>query len=52
LRVESEPPVPVQLDGDEWSRTPIEVTVLPYALRVLAPLIESDATFNVWRPEN
>ncbi len=51
LRVESEPPVPVQLDGDEWSRTPIEVTVLPYALRVLAPLVESDATFNVWRPE-
>lgn len=38
LRIESEPPVPVQLDGDEWSRTPIEVSVLPGALRVLAPL--------------
>lgn len=37
LRIESEPPVPVQLDGDEWSRTPIEVSVLPNALRVLAP---------------
>ncbi len=38
LRIESEPPVPVQLDGDEWSRTPFEVSVLPGALRVLAPL--------------
>lgn len=37
LRIESEPPVPVQLDGDEWSRTPIEISVLPGALRVFAP---------------
>lgn len=37
LRIECDPPVPVQLDGDEWSRTPLEITVLPGALRVLAP---------------
>ena len=33
----SDKPVPVQLDGDEWTRTPIEITVLPAALRVLSP---------------
>jgi diacylglycerol kinase family enzyme len=34
----SDESVPVQLDGDEWTRTPIEITVLPAALRVLSPL--------------
>lgn len=37
VRIESNLPVPVQLDGDEWSRTPIEVSLLPAALHVLAP---------------
>jgi diacylglycerol kinase (ATP) len=37
VRIESDPPVPVQLDGDEWARTPIEVSLLPGALHVLAP---------------
>ena len=41
LRLQREPPVPVQLDGDEWGATPIEVGVIPGALRVLAPS-ESD----------
>lgn len=38
--IESEPPIPVQLDGDEWGRTPLKITVLPGALRVLAPPTE------------
>jgi YegS/Rv2252/BmrU family lipid kinase len=37
VRVESLPPVPVQLDGDEFAQTPIEISVLPSALNVLAP---------------
>lgn len=37
LEVHSEPPVPVQLDGDEWATTPLELQVYPAALEVLAP---------------
>jgi YegS/Rv2252/BmrU family lipid kinase len=37
VRIESKPPVPIQLDGDEWAYTPVEISVLPGALRVLAP---------------
>jgi len=37
LRVESDPPVPVQLDGDAWATTPVEISLLPGALNVLAP---------------
>ena len=37
VRVESKPPVPIHLDGDEWGYTPVEISVLPGALRVLAP---------------
>lgn len=37
VTLHSDEPVPVQLDGDEWTRTPIEITVLPGALRVLSP---------------
>jgi YegS/Rv2252/BmrU family lipid kinase len=37
VRIESKPPVPIQLDGDEWSYSPVEISVLPGALRVLAP---------------
>jgi YegS/Rv2252/BmrU family lipid kinase len=38
LTLDSDEPVPVQLDGDEWTRTPVEITVIPAALRVLAPM--------------
>ncbi|MDF2440119.1 MAG: hypothetical protein JWN98_1103 [Abditibacteriota bacterium] len=37
VRVESKPPVPIQLDGDEWGYTPVEISVLPGALHVMAP---------------
>lgn len=37
VRIESTPPVPIQLDGDEWGHTPAEFSVLHNALRVLAP---------------
>jgi len=38
VTIETDEPVPVQLDGDEWARTPIQIGVLPGALQVLAPL--------------
>jgi YegS/Rv2252/BmrU family lipid kinase len=37
VRVDSDPPVPVQLDGDEWGKTPVAISVVPAALRVFAP---------------
>lgn len=37
LRVESSPNVPIQLDGDEWHCTPVELSLLPGALEVLVP---------------
>lgn len=40
LRIESSPNVPIQLDGDEWGQTPIELSIRPSALRVLAPQLE------------
>jgi len=43
LQVHSEPPVPVQLDGDEWSTTPLELEVHPGALEVLAPEQNADS---------
>ena len=43
LQVHSEPPVPVQLDGDEWSTTPLELEVHPGALNVLAPEPNADS---------
>lgn len=44
LQVHSDPPVPVQLDGDEWSTTPLEFEVHPNALEVLAPTANADST--------
>lgn len=38
VRIESTPPVPVQLDGDEWGTTPLELKILSGSLDVLAPL--------------
>jgi YegS/Rv2252/BmrU family lipid kinase len=37
LTIESDPPIPVQLDGDEWGRTPVQISVHPGVLRVFAP---------------
>lgn len=37
LRVESSPNVPIQLDGDEWADTPVELSILPGAIEILAP---------------
>ena len=42
VQVISEPPVPVQLDGDEWAVTPLELEVHPAALEVLAPAAGAD----------
>ena len=37
LRLESDPPVPVQLDGDVGGMTPLDISVVPKALRVVLP---------------
>jgi YegS/Rv2252/BmrU family lipid kinase len=37
VTVESDPPIPVQLDGDSWATTPIEIKIVPHALNVFAP---------------
>jgi diacylglycerol kinase family enzyme len=37
VRIESDVPVPIQLDGDAAGFTPAEITVLPGALEVMAP---------------
>ncbi|MCZ7546290.1 MAG: diacylglycerol kinase family lipid kinase [Anaerolineae bacterium] len=35
--VEADPPQPVQVDGDHFGETPIAVSVMPKAIRVIAP---------------
>jgi diacylglycerol kinase family enzyme len=40
VKIVSEPPVPVQLDGDEWGYTPVVIGVLPSAIKVLSPPTE------------
>lgn len=37
IRVESDVPVPVQIDGDPAGFTPVEISVVPSAVRVYAP---------------
>ena len=37
VQVESSPPIPIQLDGDEWGTTPAELSMLPGVLDVLVP---------------
>ena len=37
VRVESSPPIPIQLDGDEWGTTPAELSMLASVLDVLVP---------------
>lgn len=35
--IESSPPIPIQLDGDEWGTTPAQLSMLPSVLDVLVP---------------
>lgn len=37
LRIDSLSPLPKMFDGDLWGRSPVEVTVVPRALRVVVP---------------
>jgi diacylglycerol kinase family enzyme len=37
LRIETDPPMPVELDGDHFGRTPVEIEVEKHPRRVLAP---------------
>lgn len=37
VHVETDPPLPVDVDGEIHGRTPVQVTLLPNALRVLVP---------------
>jgi diacylglycerol kinase family enzyme len=37
VRIESDTPVPIQVDGDPAGRTPVEIEVLPRALEVFVP---------------
>ena len=37
VQIEATPPVPVQLDGDEWGTTPLELKMFSASLDVLAP---------------
>ena len=37
VQIESVPPIPIQLDGDEWSQTPVELSIKSGVLDVLAP---------------
>lgn len=42
VKIESAPLVPVQLDGDEWGTTPLELRVCPGVLDVLSPLANGE----------
>lgn len=42
VRLTAASPLPVQVDGDYLGTTPLECTVLPQALRVIIPEIETD----------
>ena len=37
VQIESSPPIPIQLDGDEWGTTPVELKMMPGVLDVLVP---------------
>jgi diacylglycerol kinase family enzyme len=36
VRIESATPVPVQVDGDAWGVTPVDIDTVPAALRVIS----------------
>lgn len=37
VEIRATPRIPVQLDGDEWGTTPVELSIVPGALEVVAP---------------
>ena len=37
VRIESDVPAPVQMDGDPCGETPVEIEIIPDALEVYAP---------------
>jgi diacylglycerol kinase family enzyme len=37
IRIESDPPQPVQIDGEMVGTTPVTIDILPRAIRVIAP---------------
>lgn len=37
IRIEAEEPVPVQVDGDYYGHTPVEVELAPGLARVIVP---------------
>lgn len=39
IRIESESPAPVQVDGDPQGTTPIEIRVIPQALQLISPRV-------------
>lgn len=41
IRIEADPPQPMVLDGEDCGHTPVEVRILPGALPVLVPLVQS-----------
>lgn len=43
VRIESDVPVPIQVDGDAAGWTPVEICVLPAALEVLVPASDAPA---------
>jgi YegS/Rv2252/BmrU family lipid kinase len=42
VKIESSPPIPVQVDGDEWGTTPLELAVCAGVLKVLAPATKDE----------
>jgi diacylglycerol kinase family enzyme len=47
IRIESDVPVPVQLDGDPAGWTPAEFRILPAAAEVLVPLLAAPTLFSL-----
>ena len=37
ITIQSDPPQPIQGDGEVWGSTPISIKVLPNAMQVLVP---------------
>lgn len=43
LRIDSDPPAPVEFDGDYVGVTPFEVTIHPRALHIMAPVVRASS---------
>ena len=48
VRIETDPPVPVDIDGEVWQRTPVDIGVLRGALHVLLPLRNTARPHRHW----